>query len=153
MEINGDIEFQRRVWFVQRVGWFAIVILTIAAILGFFGNGWLSRASAQGGGLRIEYERFARYQTPTKLRLLLSDAGETTQVEFSRRYLDSVQVEQITPEPNAVESIGEWLIYRFSGPRTDAVTFHLTPDEFGNLSGSVKISGGNPVVFNQFVYP
>jgi hypothetical protein len=152
MEIDVDVPFQRRVWIGQRVGWFVFGILIITALLGFFGSGPMSRASAQGDGLSIEYERFARLQQPTKLRLMLLTAGPA-QVELSHRYFKSVQIEQITPEPSGVESAGEWLIYRFAGPGPQAVTFHLKPEEFGNLAGSARIAGGNPVEFRQFVYP
>ena len=152
MEIDAEIQFQRRFWIGQRVGWFVIGILNIAAILGFFGGGPMSRASAQGGGFSIEYERFVRLQQPTKIRLVLSTGGPA-QVELSHRYFESVQIEQITPEPSGVESAGDWLIYRFEGARPQAVTFHLKPEEFGGLAASAKIAGGNPVEFRQFVYP
>lgn len=152
MEIDVDVPFQRRVWIGQRVGWFVIGILIITALLGFFGSGPMSRASAQGDGLSIEYERFARLQQPTKLRFMLLTAGPA-QVELSHRYFKSVQIEQVTPEPSSVESAGEWLIYRFAGPRPQAVIFHLKPEEFGGLAGSARIAGGNPVEFRQFVYP
>jgi hypothetical protein len=151
MGIDAEIDFQRRVWIAQRVGWVVIGILILTATLGLFGSGWLSRASAHGGGLRIEYERFARLQQPTKIRLVLS--GQTPQVALHRRYFDSVQIEQITPEPSAVESAGEWLIYRFAGATPGAVILQLKPEEFGTLIGAAKLSGGNPLVFRQFVYP
>lgn len=151
MEIDAEVDFQHRVWIAQRVGWFVIGILILTAILGLFGSGWLSGASVDGSGLRIEYERFARLQQPTRIRLMLS--GQTPQVALHRRYFDSVQIEQITPEPSAVESAGEWLVYRFAGATPGAVIFQLKPEEFGTLVGAAKLSGGNSLVFRQFVYP
>jgi hypothetical protein len=62
MEINADLEFQRRVWAAQRIGWIAIGAFVIAALVGVFGQGPLSSAAAGGNALRIEYERFARLQ-------------------------------------------------------------------------------------------
>jgi hypothetical protein len=66
MEVNADIEFQRRVWRVQRIGWLIIAAVIVAALLGVFGGGPLSRAAVQGDGLRLEYERFARLQQSTR---------------------------------------------------------------------------------------
>jgi hypothetical protein len=60
MEIETDLEFQRRVWRVPRVGWLIIGAAVVAALLGLFGTGPLSRASTDGGGLTVEYDRFAR---------------------------------------------------------------------------------------------
>lgn len=122
-------------------------------MLGFFGGGSVSRASGQASGLKIEYERFARFHQPTKLRITLPAGGDTTQVELSRRYFDSVQIEQITPEPSAVESADEVLIYRFSGRGVIAVTFRLKPEKFGSLAGTARLAGGNAVQFRQFIYP
>jgi hypothetical protein len=152
MEIDADVQFQHRVWIGQRVGWFVIGTLIITALLGFFGSGPMSRASAQGDGLSIEYERFARLQQPTKLRLMLLTAGPA-QIEIGHRYFKSVQIEQITPEPSGVETADDWLIYRFAGPGPKAVIFHLKPEEVGGLAGRARIAGGNPVEFRQFVYP
>jgi len=110
MEIDDNVDFHRRVWIAQRAGWFVIGILIIAALLGFFGSGPFSRTSAQGGGLRIEYDRFARFQQPTKVQSVFYDARPANEIELSRRYFDSVQIEQITPAPSAVESAGASLI-------------------------------------------
>ncbi|MGH7852538.1 MAG: hypothetical protein ACREP3_03810 [Candidatus Binatia bacterium] len=153
MEIDADFNFQRRFWVAQRVGWFFFALLIIAALVGFFGTGPMSRASAQGPGLRIEYERFARLQQPTKIRFVLYEARSASQIELSGGYFDAVQIEQITPLPSAVESAGDRLVYRFTGPSPLSVTFHLKPEEFGSLAGAAKISGGNAVPFRQFVYP
>ena len=98
MEIDADLSFHRRVWIAQRIGWFLVGLLIIAALLGFFGSGPVSRASVQGNGLRIEYERFARKQQPTKILFAIYGARPQSQLELSRAYFDSVQIEQITGE-------------------------------------------------------
>jgi hypothetical protein len=153
MEIDVDVNFQRRAWVVQRVGWVLIAIVLGIAALGFFGTGLVSRASAQADGLRLEYDRFARFKQPTKIQFSLDAAKADIQLALSRRYLESVQIEQITPEPSKVESAGEWLIYHFAGQGPLSVTFHVKPDDFGGLSGAAQTSDGHAVVFRQFVYP
>lgn len=153
LEIDADVHFQRRVWTGQRIGWFFFAGLIITALLGFFGGGPVSRASVQGSGLGIEYERFARFQKSTQIRLALAVAGHPAQVELSRRYFDAVQIEEITPEPLAVESANEWLIYQFSGRGNVLVTFRLRPQRFGSLTGTARLAGAQPVQFRQFIYP
>ncbi len=152
MEIDADVGFQRRVWAVQRIGWFFFAVLIVTALLGFFGSGPASRAAVQGSGLEVEYERFARFQNRTKIRLAFFTTGET-KVQLSRGYLDSVEIEQVAPEPIAVEVADDWLIYQFSGRGHVIVTFHLKPERLGSLAGQARLAEIQPVEFHQFIYP
>ena len=152
MHMDADVNFQRRIWAAQRIGWFVIGIVILAALAGSFGNGPISRASAQGDGLRVHYERFARLQQPTQVRFSL---GPTiAHLAVSRRYVDAVHVEQIIPEPSEVAATGEWLIYRFVGAGPFSITFTVKPEQFGGLSGAAQIpGGGRSLAFHQFIYP
>src|SRR5919106_6001727 len=70
LQIDQDLAYQQREWLVERVGWIVMLLLIVAAAAGIFGNGVLSRASVSDGKqLRIEYERFAHYLTPTSLKV------------------------------------------------------------------------------------
>ena len=153
MEIDSDVKFQRREWIAQRIGWIVIAAVVLAALVGTFGTGPVSRASAQAPGLQLEYERFVRWRQSMKLRCLVSETKPETQVAISRDYLDSVQIEQITPPPVQAESAGAWLVYRFAGPAPMAVTFSVKAEEFGYLPGAVRIPDGEAVSFRQFIYP
>jgi hypothetical protein len=151
MEVNADIEFQRRAWIVQRIGWLVIAAVIVAALLGLFGGGPLSRAAVEGDGLRVAYERFARLQQSTRLQLALPKTAPG-EVALNRGYLELFRIEQITPEPREVEANGEWLVYRFGGSGTSTVTFHLMPEKFGSVAGAAR-ADGNPLAFHQFIYP
>lgn len=48
MDFDSDVNFQRRVWTAQRIGWLIIGQVILAALMGVFGNSLLSRASACG---------------------------------------------------------------------------------------------------------
>jgi hypothetical protein len=152
MEIDADVEFQRRSWVAQRIGWWLIALAVIAALLGSFGGGPLSRTSAVGDGLRLQYERFSRLQRSTTVRFSLGSEANS-QIAFSRRYIDAVRIEQIIPEPSEVAAAGEWLIYRFAGRAPLWITFIVKPEQFGALSGAALIPGGRAILFRQFIYP
>ena len=152
MQIDADLNFQRRIWTAQRIGWFVVAIVMMAALLGLFGGGPISRASAQGDGVDISYERFARLQQATRVHISLGPEARS-QLALSRRYLDAVHVEQITPEPREIAAAGGWLVYHFTGAGPISITFTVTPEHSGGLSGAVQITGGRAVVFEQFVYP
>ena len=153
MEIDTDVDFQRRVWTAQRVGWLIIAAVIVAALLGFFGTGPLSRASSQGSGLRVEYERFGRLQQPMRLRFLLPESKLDAEIALGRAYLETFRIEQITPEPREVAVVGPWLLYRFAGPGPLAATFDVVPQDVGRLAAAAEISATDSVAFEQFIYP
>lgn len=161
LEIAQDLEFQRRSWVVQRTGWVLMALTTLAALLGLLGRGPLSRTTvgAESESLSVEYNRFGRFQSPTTLRLNLgSDAARKSLVRvwLDRDYLENVQIQQITPEPQRVEAGSERLIYVFQlselNQRT-AVTFYLQLEHIGFLPGQVGLVEGQTLNFNQFIYP
>jgi hypothetical protein len=155
LELAEDIDFQRREWTAQRLGWVLMGLLVLAAIAGLFGAGPLSNSSAERDGLRLEYDRFGRLQQSMSLRLHFSgDERESAAVFISRQYLASVQIENITPQPQRVESDVDWLIYSFlTRQRAGGATFHLKPEKFGLLSGQARLEQGEPISFRQFIYP
>jgi hypothetical protein len=152
MEVNADVNFQSRVWSIQRIGWCIIAAMIIAAMLGVFGGGPVSRASTESAGLRLDYERFVRLQQPMTLRFALAQ-DEPAEIALTRRYFESFRIEQITPQPSEVASSGPWLVYRFAGAGPIVVTFDLVAEQFGNVAGSARGSGGGTLEFRQFIYP
>ncbi|MDF5723397.1 MAG: hypothetical protein PUP91_23580 [Rhizonema sp. PD37] len=161
LEIEQDLDHQERVWFLQRIAWFVMALATLAGLLGVFGTGVLSNAKAgkQTDPLWVEYERFERFQSQTKLRIHFNPNAERAgeiRVWFKLDYIENVQLQQITPEPKSVEAQSDRLIYTFSHPKPDqptAVTFYMQPEKIGPLSGSVGLETGSPISFNQLVYP
>lgn len=161
LEIDQDLDYQRPAWVWQRIGWGLIALSLLAALLGFFGTGPLSKATVrdEAGGLQMEHDHLVRYQSPTRLRVLLS-AGAASQskvrVWLSHRYIKNVQIPHITPEPESVEIGPDRLIYTFSARPADTpmtITFGVEPEKIGALSGNMGVEGGSSVAFSQFVYP
>jgi hypothetical protein len=89
LQITEDLDFQHRIWKLQRIGWAVMVLLILAAVLGLFGRGILSRAvvtDAQGQ-LSVEYSRFARFQAPVELVVRIQHAAdEAPSFWISREY-------------------------------------------------------------------
>jgi hypothetical protein len=91
-----------------------LALLILAAIVGLFGPGLLSRAVAgrQAGPLWAEYQRFWRVQSPMSLRLHFGpEAARNGQarVWLSRSYLDAMRVQHVTPPPLRVTLKRQWL--------------------------------------------
>ena len=64
LQIDEDMEFQRRSWIVQRIGWAIFALVILLAALGLFGDGILSdtKAGQEEGALWLEYPRFERFE-------------------------------------------------------------------------------------------
>jgi hypothetical protein len=164
MEVGQDLEFQRRSWWWQRVGWALMVLTLVAALLGLFGSGGLLAAAEAGGrgsALWVEYNRFGRLDAEdTTLRVHLeqgaASGGGLVRLWLSREYLEGVVIRTITPEPESVEAGPDRFTYVFraSDPsRPVVLTFHLEPDRMGRLPGQIGLEGGQTISFSQFIYP
>jgi hypothetical protein len=164
LEVNQDLEFQHHIWAVQRIGWAVMAAAVLAALLGLFGGaGPLSNATAGGQEAPLsleEYERFSRFGMPTTLRVHLDTApgqGGEVRLSLSREYLESVQIQHVTPQPKSVEAGPDRITYVFdvttAPDQPTAVTFNLQPDKVGLLRGRVELDNAGSLEFSQFVYP
>jgi hypothetical protein len=164
LEVNEDLRFQRRMWVAQRVGWIVMALVVLAALLGLLGPGLLStsaKAGSEGTSLSVEeYERVLRYRKPTTLRLGLGEGAVTGTGEarlwLDRKYLESFQVQKVTPEPDSVEAGPDRLTYVFDVRELSeptSVTFELQPEKMGLLRPQVGLDDGEQVSLDQFVYP
>ena len=159
IDLADDISFQERTWRVQRVGWVVMALLVAAALAGAFAWGPLSRAEAQGEGLRIEYERFERYQAPSEIRVRLtaeSVADGGVVLVLDGNYTERVPLERVDPEPErSAPTVGGHVLY-FPVPRDTppgTVLFQIRPQRVGLVRGQIGIAGAAPVSFTQFVWP
>ena len=161
LELEEDLDFERRSWIIERIGWAVMVAVAFAALAGLLGPGPLSdtTAGAQGGRLRLEYPRFGRSGAPSILRVHLgpnTNQQEVVRVWLSRDYLEDIHIQGISPPPERVEAGPEQLTYVFlvSEPsRPTAVTFSVKPGRFGRQRGCMGLANGPTLCFGQFIYP
>lgn len=160
LDINQDLEFQRREWFAQRIGWWALAAFVAAATLGIFGKGPLSSAQTAEAGapLWVEYERFLRVGAPSRIAVHGSPPapGAGFQVHLPRQYFEAFRIDQVTPPPLAI-AIGDDDVHLQFGPATDrAKTFtiilDLEPLRVGRYPAAFRVDGVAPVSFVQFAY-
>jgi hypothetical protein len=161
-QIEQDPSFHRRAWTMQRIGWAVMALILVAAVLGLLGSGPLSEATADVPGvMRIEYPRFAQYQTPGRLTVHLEPGaitGSSVSLGIDRRYLDRWKIDSVVPPPRRVHQADERLVYEFevAGPeRALTLVLYLEPQEVGVMTGRVVLEGepGASAVFRQVVYP
>jgi|SRR5687767_5584791 len=156
IQISQDLDFQRREWTFQRIGWLVFLAVIVLAALGACGNGLLASASrrAPADALVLHYERIARHRAGTNLQIeLRTQANDTVGIWLNDSYLDAVEVEDIVPEPESVVSGNGRVTYYFATAANPKITFHVKPDKIGPRSVTLGLDGGPSVRFQQFVLP
>src|SRR5213595_1235399 len=86
-----DEQFEDRWWHVEFVGWIVMLALVVAGLAGVVGRGPIASARA-AGATTVEYERIARYQTPTRIVVSLPANQPQATLFVSRSLLDRVQM-------------------------------------------------------------
>jgi hypothetical protein len=160
LELEQDQTFQRREWRLQRLGWIAWGVVTLAGLAGLLGPGPLSDSEAvtSDGALIVAYDRFLHYHHPSQLKLTLRprSSGEEVRVQLSQSLLDRIEIHRIEPEPARRELTPDGIVYVFSlADELDAATivFHVEYESMGSGRGTIRLAGGEPVKLKQFVYP
>jgi hypothetical protein len=161
LEINQDLNTQRKTWMVQRIGWAGMALIVLAGLAGLFGSGPLARTTLLDDQrlVRLEYDRFGRYEGELLLRLeLMPEVTKSTDftVWVDRSYWTKHAIEQITPPPVTAGIGVDGFLYTF---RVDAshvpatIIFHLRPEYLGSLDGHIHVNDGSSIRFHQFIFP
>jgi hypothetical protein len=155
LQIDQALDFQRRFHVVQRVAWWVLALVPVAAVLGLFGGGLFSETTAgsRAAGVTATYDRFARMSADTEIELRLARADGPTAVSISRALLDRYDISEIRPEPERVVTRPDRIEYVFAASASGTARFALQPSSAGSSSGTVTAAGGTPVPVNQFVFP
>ena len=161
LELEQDIDAQRREWRFERAGWLLIVVLVVAALTGAFGDGPLARHVARSpvNGATVEYDRVVRSGTASTLTLMLgaSDATDTiADFAFDRRYLASMGVDRITPAPIESRASNEWVVYRIrraTAGQPAQVDIVVSPQGIGRRRLVIETFGFGTIELRQFILP
>jgi len=154
-------QIQHREWIAERIGWGAIGLIILAALLGLLGPGVLSHrvASSSDGRLTVDYYRLQRNEAPSELLIRFDHPGadqDRLRLTISRELTDAVTIDGIAPEPDAVEMQADRLVYTFlasgSSPARKIVVRYQN-HQMGALHYEVALEGGPSVSLSHFVYP
>ena len=162
LQISEDMDYQRRTWLVERVGWIVLGAVLIAALLGLFGGGGLvasAELETDGGALAMQYDRFWRVDSPMRLRVVArppADSDSTLRVWLSRDYVEALSLTTTTPQPDHVAAAADRYAFEFSltDPGEAAtIVFDVEVRGPGRLHGEIGVEGGESASFSQLIYP
>ena len=158
LELDEDLDFHHAEWRAAFATWILLILVMAATMLGVFGGGPLStaRAGDEGGPLRVEYARFARFGASTRLIVhVRAKADGLVRLSLNRELLEASRVTHITPHPASTRIVADGVEYRFeTDPNATPVpiVFELQPARRWMVRSAVH-TGGHTVRFRQFIYP
>lgn len=143
---------------LQRFGWGVMAVILVLALAGGFGRGWLAQArvASATSGLQVEYDRLARADAPTELRLSIrSPPANEVELTFPSHYIARMQMESIVPPPRHARVGPRGITYAFGvgGDGPVAVVFAMKPRAAGRIDAAVALGADVPVTFRQFILP
>jgi hypothetical protein len=161
LEINEDRPHEKCFWRVERAAWAIWFLVLLAALAGLLGPGPLSKKvrSDSDQRLRVEYNRFDRYQSPATLKIdVRPDVAEDNEIKLAlnRTFIEAIELRRIDPEPDSTETDGESIVYIFKTPdlkQVAKIIFHYEGNKSGNVPVRVSVPKGPEVHFSQFFYP
>ncbi|WP_435017714.1 hypothetical protein TA3x_005334 [Tundrisphaera sp. TA3] len=160
LDIPDDLALQDRTWKAQRVAWWAMAAILVAALLGLFGGGPFATGTAgPAGGPRVEYPRVCRLRSASALDVFAPvGPGGEARVWVASAYADAVEIDRADPTPVRVEVDPYGLTYVVSAPTTPEgglvrVRFRLNPNRPGPVRGRVRPGDGPILEFTQYIHP
>jgi hypothetical protein len=157
---TNDFQFHRKQFLAERIGWTAMALLLAWALLGGFGEGWLShkKASNAAESCVINYERFGRRDAPFELhvRLNLAAPRERIWLHLNRDFLDRVNIERVTPAYHSMaeDAAGAAMVFLIEPEAGQhKFTIEYKPQYIGSLHATVRLEQESTVTFQQFIYP
>lgn len=160
IEIEQDLEFQRKSWKVQRIGWMIMLLITLGGLIGLFGDGPIADARAgDSRTLTVEYQRLVRLSAEEKLAITPGSAsvasGPTVSIWLDRKWMSRHDLRGMVPEPESTSVASDRVTYHFRvDPRIPSkIEFDMQTKAIGLIRGRAGIVGGSTVTFNQLSYP
>jgi hypothetical protein len=157
---TNTVGFHRWQFIAERAGWVVMALVLLWALLGGFGEGWLSEQETwnQSQTLRASYERYGRRDAPHELKLLFEPKSNSDQLllHVNREFVESVRIDRVTPRYDSmiVEADGVILVFqRAAAEGNYSVIIEYKPRHVGSLHASMHPGDRAPITLNQFVYP
>jgi hypothetical protein len=156
LEIDENLDFQRKEWVAQRIGLWVLAVFVFGALIGLTGvSGPLTHGEAGDrlGSIHLEYDRIVRRGTDGTLTLhLRTSVPGDIQFWVSAAYFESVTVERVVPQPYRQSVEHERHVYTIhAGSPEIAVMVDVQHNTIGRVDAEIGIVSGPSVRFTQWL--
>lgn len=142
-------------WTVQKLIVCSLIIFLFFVILGYTGPGLLGpkHITNSDKSLSVSYQPFARANAINRLELNVVDS-HPIQIYFSAKYVNDMQIKQITPTPIQEEFKNNHIIFSFIGDQPDyQINFYFETQKMGKQQPTIGKIGAEEMTFTQWIYP
>lgn len=143
----------------RQVGFIVLLGIIIAAVAGLFSSGLVSDTvkTNSAKSLTINYERFGRRETETRMQLSfpVQTEGKYT-LSMTSESSDAYEPGSVWPQPDAMFSRGKTLYFVYNNlKKSDNVSVLLftTPSRAGKWNTVVRVNNEPEMTIWQFIYP
>jgi len=150
--VERDFPFLKKEWPSLRVAWVVLALFVVSGLLGLFGGGIFSKQVIETASGRIEYERFLRHSTTSRIMFESGQPLRDSSIYINRSYLKQVRIDQIDPRPASTELMGEKVRFKFETSVSGPIIFYIIPYQ-GSGSQILEVGwDGKHEIINQFIY-
>ena len=135
-----------------------VALIVLSGLLGLFGTGPLSSATATGpnAGVGIDYERILRRTVETEMKIGFGKPvlGPRLNVLLPHAFLADMSVVSTSPRAAAMlmEKNGVTYVFEVGASGLGVITLSLKPKGVGLITSPFVVQG-EPIVLHQFIFP
>ena len=162
--VNGELEvgynhhFERRWHGYELLGRAVLVLVTAAGLAGLLGSGPYSHRTIEAGGLAVDFEPIARWNTPTQVTVHIrpTDAMATADLRLDSNFVEPMGLQGSVPTGLAEAADGRGFILSVAiapGAKEALVRLHARPTQMGPIHLAVRLGDAQPLRWTQYVLP
>lgn len=143
----------------RQVGFIVLLGIIVAAIAGLFSSGMVSDTvkTNSAKSLTINYERFGRRETETRMELAFPVQAEGMYVlSMASESSDAYEPGSVWPQPDSMFSRGKTLFFVYNNLKESdrfSVLLFTTPSRAGKWNTVIRVNSEPEINIWQFVYP
>jgi hypothetical protein len=159
LAVGSDVEFQHRWESLENVIWIFLVIFLLLSLLGFFGRGPMAnvKTNAPDGSMKVQYERFQRFSTPSVMTVQIAPAAiHNGKVELwvSEALVKPLGNQRVIPQPDKSQVGDGGVLYAFPVSQGQAsIEFQTQPSKIGKTELKLRVPGYSELDLNIYVFP
>ncbi|HUP90169.1 MAG TPA: hypothetical protein VM100_12485 [Longimicrobiales bacterium] len=154
------LEFTRREWRYQRIGWAALAVISLLGLTGVLGHGPAAHETVGNPNtFAIEFDRIVRHGSPSHVVVDIGPGlqrDSTLRIYVNRDYLEKFKISDLVPQPESSGISGNYVYYEFLRPNPRArgrIVMHVDPNGYWHQSATVALSGATSLKFGQLILP
>lgn len=156
--VEEDIALQRRIWRIERIGWYVLLVVVVLTLCGLFSHGLLSSAvaSSKTKDVVVEYERYHRSGAVNTM--VIHTRGKPREVHtvvIGKSMMEGFSIDSIQPQPKSSSGNEQGLRLTMEGDAHGESSLYLgwTSNGLGLYHSKIAVEGGGEVSITQFIYP